>query len=129
MRANRPVVDVALGVSSGAPRSAVLAALTADPGGWWGHPFLRSDATGITLERRLGGLLVETWKNGGAVLPTVTGWTADRYLQMAGPFHLGRALGIATFQLSDRDDGTSIQFSFRAIGAIQPQVVETFTEC
>jgi len=126
MSANLPVVDVALDVSITAPRTAVFAALTADPGGWWGHPFLRSDATGITLERRLGGLLVETWENGGAVLATVTCWTDDRYLQMAGPFHLGVALGIATFALSDRGEGTSLQFSFRAIGAIETQVAEQF---
>jgi DNA-binding transcriptional ArsR family regulator/uncharacterized protein YndB with AHSA1/START domain len=128
MSANLPVVDVALEVSIAAPRTAVFAALTADPGGWWGHPFLRSDATGISLERRLGGLLVETWKNGGAVLATVTGWTDDRYLQLAGPFHLGVALGIATFDLSDGGDGTNLQFSFRAIGAIDPQVVARFAE-
>jgi DNA-binding transcriptional ArsR family regulator/uncharacterized protein YndB with AHSA1/START domain len=128
MSANLPVVDVGLDVSIAAPRTAVFAALTADPGGWWGHPFLRSDATGITLERRLGGLLVETWEDGGAVLATVTGWSDDRYLQMAGPFHLGVALGIATFELSDRGDGTNLQFSFRAIGAIDPQVVAQFAE-
>jgi DNA-binding transcriptional ArsR family regulator/uncharacterized protein YndB with AHSA1/START domain len=128
MSANLPVVDVALDVPIAAPRTAVFAALTADPGGWWGHPFLRPDATGITLERRLGGLLVEAWENGGAVLATVTGWTDDRYLQMAGPFHLGVALGIATFELSDRDDGTSLQFSFRAIGAIETQVGEQFAK-
>jgi DNA-binding transcriptional ArsR family regulator/uncharacterized protein YndB with AHSA1/START domain len=128
MSANLPVVDVALDVSIGAPRTAVFAALTADPGGWWGHPYLRSDATGITLEPRLGGLVVETWDNGGSVLATVTGWTDDRYLQLAGPFHLGVALGIATFELSDGSDGTSLQFSFRAIGAIEPQVVERFAD-
>jgi DNA-binding transcriptional ArsR family regulator/uncharacterized protein YndB with AHSA1/START domain len=126
MSANLPVVDVALDVSIAAPRTAVFAALTADPGGWWGLPYLRSDATGLTLERRLGGLLVETWGNGGAVLATVTGWSDGRYLQMTGPFHLGVALGIATFDLSDRGDGTSLQFSFRAIGAIEPQVGEQF---
>lgn len=125
---NLPVVDVALDVSIGAPRTVVFAALTADPGGWWGHPYLRSDATGITLEPRLGGLVVESWDNGGMVLATVTGWSDGRYLQMTGPFHLGVALGIATFDLSDRDGGTSLQFSFRAIGAIEPQVVERFAD-
>src|SRR5260370_2065450 len=60
MSANLPVVDVALEVSIAASRTAVFAALTADPGGWWGHPVLRSTATAITLERRLGGLLLET---------------------------------------------------------------------
>jgi DNA-binding transcriptional ArsR family regulator/uncharacterized protein YndB with AHSA1/START domain len=128
MSAHLPVLDVALDVSIAAPRSTVFAALTADPGGWWGHPFLRSDATGLTLERRLGGLLVETWKHGGAVLATVTGWTNDRYLQLAGPFHLGVALGIATFELSDGGEGTKLQFSFRAIGAIDPQVVAQFSD-
>ncbi|MDQ6721321.1 MAG: ArsR family transcriptional regulator [Candidatus Dormibacteraeota bacterium] len=128
MNANRPAVDLALDVSIAAPRSDVFAALTADPGGWWGHPFLRSDVTGITLEQRLGGLVVETWEDGGAVLATVTGWTNDRFLQLTGPFHLGLALGIATFELSDRDDGTIVQFSFRAIGAIEPQFVDLFAE-
>jgi hypothetical protein len=56
-------------VSIAASRTAVFAALTADPGGWWGHPFLRTGATGLNLERRLGGLLVETWEDGGVVLP------------------------------------------------------------
>ena len=41
MSANLPVVDVALDVPIAASRTAVFAALTADPGGWWGHPFLR----------------------------------------------------------------------------------------
>ena len=128
MNANRPAVDLALDVSIAATRSDVFAALTADPGGWWGHPYLRSDSTGLTLERQLGGLVVETWEGGGSVLATVTGWTDDRYLQLTGQFHLGVALGIATFELGDRDDGTSVQFSFRAIGAIEPQLVERFAE-
>jgi DNA-binding transcriptional ArsR family regulator/uncharacterized protein YndB with AHSA1/START domain len=128
MNANRLAVDVALNISIAAPRSDVFAALTADPGGWWGHPYLRSDATGLTLERRLGGLVIETWTDGGAVLATVTGWTDNRYLQLTGPFHLGLALGIATFELSDRDDGTVLQFSFRAIGAIEPQIVDRFAD-
>jgi len=132
MNADRPAVDVALDVAIDAPRSVVFAALTEDPGGWWGHPYLRSDATSLTLEPRLGGLVVERWQergqDGGAVLATVTGWTDGRYLQLTGPFHLGLALGIATFQLSDRDGGTSVQFSFRAIGAIEPQLVERFAQ-
>ncbi|HEV2033499.1 MAG TPA: metalloregulator ArsR/SmtB family transcription factor [Candidatus Dormibacteraeota bacterium] len=128
MNANRPVVDVALDVSIAAHRSDVFAALTADPGGWWGHPYLRSETTGLSLERRLGGLVVETWVGGGSVLATVTGWTDDRYLRLTGPFHLGVALGIATFELGDHDSGTSVQFSFRAIGAIESQFVERFAE-
>src|SRR6266702_2117754 len=128
MNTDQPAVDVALDVAIAASRSLVFAALTEDPGGWWGHPYLRSDATGLTLEPELGGLVVESWDGGGAVLASVTGWTDGRYLQLTGPFHLGLALGIATFQLSDSDGGTSVQFSFRAIGAIEPQLVERFAE-
>ncbi len=128
MTANRPAVDLALDVSIAAPRSDVFAAMTGDPGGWWGHPYLRSDSTGLSLERRLGGLVVETWDGGGSVLAMVTGWTNDRHLQLTGQFHLGVAIGIATFELGDREDGTRVQFSFRAIGAIEPQLVEQFAE-
>lgn len=124
----RPAIDVALDVAIAAPRSLVFAALTEDPGGWWGHPYLRSDATNLTLEPQLGGLVVERWEGGGAVLASITGWTEDRYLQLTGPFHLGLALGIAAFELSDSDGGTSVQFSFRAIGAIESQLVERFAE-
>ncbi len=128
MNADRPAVDVALDVAIDAPTSVVFAALTEDPGGWWGHPYLHSDATSLTLEPELGGLVVERWEGGGAVLATVTGWTDGLYLQLTGPFHLGLALGIATFQLSDSGGGTSVRFSFRAIGAIEPQLVERFAE-
>jgi DNA-binding transcriptional ArsR family regulator len=128
MNASRPAVDLALDISIAATRSEVFAALTTDPGGWWGHPYLQPDSTGLSLERRLGGLLVESREDGGSVLATVTGWTDDRYLQLTGPFHLGLALGIATFELSDGDNGTSMHFSFRAIGAIEPQVIERFAE-
>ncbi len=128
MNVDRPTVDVAFDVAIAAPRGLVFAALTEDPGGWWGHPYLRSETTDLTLDARLGGLVVERWNGGGAVLATVTGWTQGRYLQLTGPFHLGLALGIATFELSDSDDGTNLEFSFRAIGAIESQLVERFAE-
>jgi DNA-binding transcriptional ArsR family regulator/uncharacterized protein YndB with AHSA1/START domain len=115
---NAPAVDVALEVSIAGPRAEVFAALAHDPGGWWGRPYLRTDSTGLSLEPRLGGLLVETWEGGGAVVATVTGWTQDRYLELVGPFHMGAALGFATFELSDHDGGTIVRFSFRAIGAV-----------
>ncbi|HSS92842.1 MAG TPA: metalloregulator ArsR/SmtB family transcription factor [Candidatus Dormibacteraeota bacterium] len=128
MSANPLAVDVAMEVSIAAARSDVFAALTKDPAGWWGHPYLRADATALTLERRLGGLVVESWPGGGAVLATVTGWSDDRYLQLTGPFHLGVAVGVATFDLSDRDEVTSLQFSFRAFGAIEPELIDRFKE-
>ncbi len=128
LSANRPAVDVALDVSIAAPRKRVFAAMTTDPGGWWGHPYVRPDSKGLSVEGRLGGLLVEKWEDGGSVLATVTGWKDDSYFQLSGPFHLGVALGVATFELTDRDEGTSVRFSFRAIGAIDAALVEAFAE-
>ena len=127
MSANRPAVDVAMDVSIAAPRQRVFAAMTRDPGGWWGHPYVRPDSKGLSLEGRLGGLLVEKWDDGGSVLATVTGWNDDSYLQLTGPFHLGVALGFATFELTDRGEGTTVRFSFRAIGAIDAALAETFS--
>jgi len=125
---DQPVVDVAVDVAIAAPPRDVYAVLTRDPGGWWGHPYLRSDATGLALEPRLGGLLVETWAGGGAVLATVTGWTDDHYLALSGAFHLGVALGIASFELSAAEPGTALRFSFQAVGAVDPRFVEQFAE-
>jgi hypothetical protein len=47
---------------------------------------------------------------------------------LTGAFHLGLALGTATFQLSDADEGTNLEFSFRAIGVIESRLVEQFAE-
>ena len=123
-----PAVDVALDITIAGSPSRVFAALTNDPGAWWGHPYLRAEATALTLEPRLGGLLVERWPSGGAVLATVTGWRDDEYLELTGPFHLGVALGVALFQLSAAEQGTRLQFSFRAIGAIDRSYAERFAQ-
>lgn len=115
----KPGVDVALDVSIRATRADVFHALTHDTGGWWGHPFLRPDTTSLFLEPRLGGLLVEHRQGGGSVVAAVTGWTDDRHLELTGTFHLGLAMGIAAFDLLPADEGTSLHFSFRALGAIE----------
>lgn len=128
LSSRQPDVDVALDVSIAASPGKVFAALTKDPGGWWGHPYLHSDTTGLTMEPHLGGLLVETWAHGGAVLATVTRWTDDRQLELTGPFHLGVAIGIAAFELIPTGGGTNLRFTFRAFGAIDPQLVAQFSE-
>jgi DNA-binding transcriptional ArsR family regulator/uncharacterized protein YndB with AHSA1/START domain len=127
MKPTRPVLDIALDVAIAAAPSEVFFALTRDPGAWWGHPYLRASATGLTLDLRLGGKLVETWEHGGAVVATVTGWTDDVFLELTGPFHLGVALAVATFQLTAGDLGTKLSFTFRAIGAIDAPTAEQFT--
>jgi DNA-binding transcriptional ArsR family regulator/uncharacterized protein YndB with AHSA1/START domain len=128
MESTRPAVDVALEVAMAASPGAVFAALTRDPGGWWGHPFLAPQAVGLSLESRLGGMFVERWDDGGAVIATVTGWSDERHLELTGRFHLGVALGVATFDLAPAGDGTLLRFAFRAVGAVEPEVAERMAE-
>jgi DNA-binding transcriptional ArsR family regulator len=122
-RVNRSelVVDLALDVAIRGTPAEVFSALTQDPGGWWGHPFLRPQAIGLTLEPRLGGLLLEQWEEGGQVVAAVTGWQENRHLALTGPFH-HVAVGVATFDLAPTDSGTLLTFSFRAFGAVDPEV-------
>ena len=124
----RPAVDVAFEVAIAATPTAVFSALTEDPGGWWGHPFVAQQATELTLEPRLGGLFVERWDDGGSVIATVTGWAQHRHLALTGPFHLGVALGVATFDLARSDEGALLRFAFRAVGAVDPEVAEKMAQ-
>jgi uncharacterized protein YndB with AHSA1/START domain len=128
MSSTRPAIDIAHDIVIAAPPATVFSALTGDPGGWWGHPFLRSQTIGLTLDARLGGLFAEEWENGGGgVIATVTGLQEERHLEMRGPFHMGAAFGVATFDLAPTDEGTLLRFSYRAIGVVDPEVVEQMT--
>lgn len=123
-----PSLDIAFDVRIGGSPEAVFNALVTDPGGWWGHPMLRPQATGLTLEPHLGGLFVEHWERGGAVLAAVTQLATDRHLELTGPFHLGLGLGVASFDLAADRNGTLLQFSFRAFGPIDPDRARQFSE-
>jgi DNA-binding transcriptional ArsR family regulator len=124
----RPSVDIAFDLRIEGSNAAVFNALTKDPGAWWGHPMLRPEATGLALEPRLGGLFVERWTHGGAVLAAVTQWATDRHLELTGPFHLGLGVGVASFGLASDSGGTLLQFSFRAFGPIDPDRARMFSE-
>ena len=123
----RPSVDIAFDVQIEKQPAEVFSAL-ADPGGWWGHPMLRPQANGLTLDPRLGGLFVEQWSRGGAVLAAVTQWELNRRLELTGPFHLGLGMGIASFDLAPQGLGTLLQFSFRAFGPVDPQLATQFSQ-
>ncbi len=66
------------------------------------------------MDPRLGGLFVEQWQNGGEVIASVTGWAQDEHLRLAGPFHMGVGVGVATFDMAESGAGTVVWFSFRA---------------
>jgi DNA-binding transcriptional ArsR family regulator/uncharacterized protein YndB with AHSA1/START domain len=128
MESNRPIIDVALDLEIAGTPTAVFAALTKDIGGWWGHPFVTARATSLALDARLGGLFTERWDNGGGqVIASVTGWAQDEQLQLTGPFHLGVAVGVATFELAGSGTGTVLRFSFRAIGVVDAAVGEAMS--
>ena len=127
MESNRPTIDVALDIEIAGTPAAVFAALTKDVGGWWGHPFVTARANSLALDPGLGGLFAERWDNGGQVIASVTGWAQDEYLQLTGPFHLGVAVGVATFDLADSGTGTMLRFSFRAIGVVDAEVGEAMS--
>ncbi len=120
-------VDIAFEVSIAGSPEAVFAALTTEPGAWWGHPYLRPEASRLTLDVDLGGAMVEHWADGSALIATVTALAPDRLLALTGPFHLGLALGIATFDLRPEGEGnTIVAFSFEAVGAVEDEVAAGF---
>jgi DNA-binding transcriptional ArsR family regulator/uncharacterized protein YndB with AHSA1/START domain len=121
-------IDLAFDVTIHAPPTEVFSALTHDPGGWWGPPYVGAEATGLTLEPQIGGIFLELWSEGGALLATVTGWQDGRHLKLTGPFHLGVAVGVATFDLATTDAGTLLQFSFRAFGAVDSEIAEAMSK-
>jgi len=123
---DRPAIDVALDVTIAGTPNQVFAALTEDIGGWWGYPALDSRALSVSLDASLGGGFVEHWEDGGQLVATVTGLSADNHLTMTGPFHLGLAVGMAAFDLEEIADGTLLHFTFRAFGDIDPAKAEGF---
>ena len=123
----RPTLDVALEIQITATPAAVFAALTRDIGGWWGHPPVTARAGRPCLEPRLGGQVVERWETGGEVIAAVTGWAQGEHLRLSGPFHIGVAIGEATFDLAESGAGTLVQFSFRAIGVINTAVAKAMS--
>jgi hypothetical protein len=68
-------------------------------------------------------MLLEQWSEGGAVVAVVTGWQEDRHLALTGSFH-HVAVGVATFDLAPTDAGTLLNFAFRAVGVVDPDLAE-----
>ena len=124
MEPTRPTIDIALDIEITGTPAAVFAALTKDPGGWWGHPFVTARATSLALDPRLGGLFTERWDNGGQVIASVTGWAQDEHLALTGSFHMGVGVGMAVFDLAKSGTGTLVRFSFRAIGVMDATAAE-----
>lgn len=119
-------IDIALDIRIEGSPSRVFEAITSDPGAWWGHPYLRPEATALAMEPVLAGKFIEQWSGGSALIATVTAVEPDRLLQLTGSFHLGVAVAIAEFVLTPDGNATELRFSFGAIGAIDEEVASGF---
>jgi DNA-binding transcriptional ArsR family regulator len=128
MSTEMSTLDIAFDVPIAGTPERVYEALTHSPGAWWGHPYLRADATGLTLDARLGGHLLEVWDGGGFVMATITGLSSARWLQLTGPFHLGVATAVAEFDLHPDDGATRLAFAFRAVGLLDAGTVDAFRD-
>lgn len=67
------------------------------------------------------------WRGGSRCTRPVTGWRDARHVTLTGPFHLGVAVGVATFDLAPADAGTLVRFSFRAFGVVDAEVAEAMS--
>ena len=119
-------LDLQLEVEMAVPAPVVFAAITDRPGAWWGPPYLRPDASSVTLDASIGGQVIERWDGGGQVMATVTGLTTDRWIQLTGPFHLGNAVATADFELDGDNGVTVVRMSFSAYGLIPPELADGF---
>ncbi len=95
-------------------------ALTGDLSPWWGAPYLvRAGATGMHLDPQLGGLMYESWPQGGALWGEVHEILPDEMLELQGP------LGFAwptrcklRIELAAHARGTRLSFLLKVLGNI-----------
>ena len=96
------------------------------PASWWGPPYVSEAATALRLDARVAGSFEEVWGDGGGrLLASVTTLDVDRRLELTGRFHFGVVYSIADFILEDAQEGTRLRFTYRAIGHVDPEAVET----
>lgn len=116
---NTLAIDIAERIEIAASPTAVFAALTEEPGAWWGQPYLSNEATALALEAKTGGNFYERWGgDGGALLAQVTKFLPARRLELTGRLHFGVVLGVADFVLEAAGDKTIVGFTHKAVGAL-----------
>ncbi len=118
------LVQVDQDVVIAAPPERVFEVLTADIGAWWGAPYIHGDpGTVVTLQRHLGGHLMEDWGDGeGVSWAVVKRLRRPHVLELSGRFMMpGSVDGSAIFDLIPEGQSTRIRFSHTAVGAISDQ--------
>lgn len=125
------LVDLRQEIVIAAPPERVFRALTAQLGEWWGAPQLvRKDATGVALDPRVGGIMGETWpEGGGQAWATVEGIDPPRLLQLTGRMMMpGCVAGWIRYALAPEGAGTRLTLEHRAVGAISAETKASYDD-
>jgi DNA-binding transcriptional ArsR family regulator/uncharacterized protein YndB with AHSA1/START domain len=105
-------------VTVAAPPARVFAALSEEIDRWW-SPRLYDAPTTLTLEARIGGRFFEQHGDDMVLWAIVGCLEPNKKLVLDGPIGLCTPVsGVTTFELEERDGGTTVRVSHRAIGAI-----------
>jgi uncharacterized protein YndB with AHSA1/START domain len=126
------VMHVRQEITIHAPPERVFDALTKEIAAWWGPPQIIDEerTRDVVCEAHLGGRVYEDWGNGeGAIWAAVTRIRRGQYLELTGRIGTERAVvGVVTFTLEARGQGTVLRLSHRAAGEIRPDTEGNYTE-
>ncbi len=121
------IVTVDLETRCAAPPTVVWRTLVDDIDSWWGEPYVSSsERQSLTLDARVGGLLVEDWGEGnGTVWGTVRSIRRPYHLEFDGTFMMPGALyGTVAITIEEIDAGASqVRLVQQAFGAISDETV------
>ena len=126
---NIQVIEILQNIQIKATPKKVFNALTHDISNWWGRPYIiNEEATALTLEPRLGGLLYESWgDNQGYVWGQVTYLKTNEVLEITGPFGMTKAFyGRLCLTLTEKDNVTNVELSHRAYGELDEQTKQGY---
>ena len=118
-------MDIRQEITIGASRSAVFEALTRDVAAWWGVPYLIGgediEKRDIVFEPRVGGLLYESWGDGGgAIWGRVSYLKENEAVEIDGSIGMSDAVrGLCLFELEEDGNATRLKLSHTAYGAIE----------
>ncbi len=124
-------VTVDLETRCAAPPAAVWRTLVDDIDSWWGDPYVSSsERQSLTLDARVGGLLLEDWGEGnGTVWGTVRTVRQPSRLEFDGTFMMVGALcGTVAITIEPIDTGSSqVRLTQQAFGAISDETLAAWS--
>jgi DNA-binding transcriptional ArsR family regulator len=120
------VVKIELEVEIAATPQKVFDALTCNLNDWWPHRF-REGST-VTHDARVGGLITETWPDGGAIYGTITLFDAPRRISSIAQGFMGACTFANDDVVEARGEGTVYKKSLRIWGEVPEDLERMFRE-